>query len=119
MSFHRLLLALALCLPFALVSCATPTTSTPGATKPSIDLQAARALLDAQTAIEQAKTLVASKPAIKDPLNKVIAGYNSTLDLYTVYHASVAQGGAPDASVLLAKVGDLTAAVTGLVGLFK
>lgn len=116
---EQLLLALVLIFPVALVSCGTATTQTPPATKPSIDLQAARALLDAQTAIEQAKTLVASKPAIKDPLNKVIAGYNSTLDLYMVYHAAVAQGGTPDASILLARVADLTAAVTGLVGLFK
>ncbi len=115
----RFLLALALLSPAGLVSCGNATTQTPPPVKQSIDLQIARALLDAQTAIEQAKTLVATKPAIKDPLNKVIAGYNATLDLYTVYHRSVVAGSTPDATVLLSKVADMTAAVTSLMGLFK
>lgn len=115
----RLILALALCLPVALVSCGTATTQTPAPVKPSTDLQIARALLDAQTAIEQAKTLVSAKSAIKEPLNKVIAGYNATLDLYLVYHQSVVAGGNPDATVILSKVAEMSAAVVALVGLFK
>lgn len=117
---RRILLALALCTPVALLTgCPSPTTQSPAPVKPSLDLAIARALLDAQTAIEKAKGLVAGNPALKDPLNRVIAGYNAALDLYGVYHSAVVAGGNPDPSAIQAQIAQLTSAVLQIQGMFQ
>lgn len=118
---RNLILALALSLPVGLLTgCPrSATTTTPTPVKPSLDLTIARSLLDAQTAIEQAKGLVAGNPGLKDPLNRVIQGYNAALDLYGVYHTAVVAGGSPDAAALQAQIVQLTSAVVQIQGMFK
>lgn len=93
------------------------TVSTPAAPQ-SIDLQMARDLLTAQTAIEQAKTLVPANPSIRDPLNKIIASYNAAESSYLIFHAAVANGGTADATIVQAQIVQLTANVAALVQLF-
>jgi hypothetical protein len=115
---NRLILALALCAPVALISCAHPTVQTP-APPQSLDLRLARSLADAQAAIEQASALVATKPALKDPVNRVRAAYNTALDAYTVYHHAVVAGGTPDATAIQAQIAELTQSIAALVGMFK
>ncbi len=113
-----LLVALAVS-PIGLVGCGQPTISTPAPPKQSLDLTIARSLLDAQTAIEKAKGLVATTPALKDPLNRVIAGYNAAFDAYQLYHQAVIAGGTPDATALQAQIAALAGAVVQLRGMFQ
>ncbi len=116
----RLILAIALCAPVALLTgCPQATTTTPAPPKQSLDLTIARSLLDAQTAIEKAKGLVATTPALKDPLNRVIASYNGILAAYQIYHAAVASGGTPDVTALTAQLAQLQSGIIELRSAFK
>src|SRR5882724_11438042 len=94
-----LLLALYLSLPVAFVSCGNPTAQTPAPVQ-SADLRLAKAFDDAQAALNQARSLAATHPAMHDPLNKIIASYNAAQDAYLVFHNSVKQGGNPDPASL-------------------
>lgn len=83
-----LLLALALCVaPIIETGCATSTAQHPGAIN-ALDSQAYDALVTIQAGIESAKTQFAGNPAAKDPLNKVIAGYNTAMAAYKVFHTT-------------------------------
>lgn len=75
-------------------------------------------LLSAQTAIEQAKELVTSNPGMKDPLNKIIATYNTAESAYITYHQAASQGSAPDATALTAQITQLLQNITALVNLY-
>lgn len=115
------LLSIYIALPITFVGCAsnTPTTATtPAPPKQSVDQQMAAWLLTAQTAIEQAKTLVATNPGIKDPLNKIIASYNIAESGYLTYHQAVVAGTTPDATTLSASISQLVQNVSALVSLY-
>ena len=115
----RLILAWSLALPVGLLTgCPQATTTAPAPPKQSLDLTFARSLLDAQTAIEQAKGLVATTPALKDPLNRIIAAYNTAYDAYNVYRLNVMAGGSLDATALQAQITQLAAGVVQLRGMF-
>ena len=116
----RLILAIALALPVGLLTgCPAATTTTPAPPKQSLDLTIARSLLDAQTAIEKAKGLVATQPNLKDPINRVIMGYNSAYDAYQIYHQAVVAGGNPDATALQTQIAALAGVVSQLRGMFQ
>ena len=101
-------------------SCGNPSSvSTPAPPKQSIDLTFARALLDAQTVIEQAKALPTAGTTLKDPLNKIIAAYNEAYAGYQVFHAALVAGGNPDSSELAAQIAQLATASAQLRGMFQ
>lgn len=112
-------LAIATLIPLGLVGCGQPTISTPAPPKQSLDLTFARALLDAQTVIEQAKGLPTAATTLKDPLNKIVAAYNETYAGYQVFHAALVAGGNPDSSALAAQIAQLATATAQLRGMFQ
>jgi hypothetical protein len=99
-----------------LSSCAA---QNPATIQTTTDLNFARTLLAAQTAIDQAKTLVATNPAIKTPLNQVIASYNTAESAYLLYHSAVVAGSSPDATALTAQIAQLSANIVALQGVIK
>lgn len=114
----RLFLAVALLSPATFVSCGNATVQTPAPVQ-SADLRLARAFDDAQAALNQARGMVAAHPAMKEPLNKIIASYNAAQDAYLVFHNSVKQGGTPDPATLDAQIAQITADIAALVRLFQ
>lgn len=111
-----------LAIPFLFLLLACPS-STPVAPNPptpqSIDLTMSKSLLVAQTAIEQAKTLIVSHPTFKTQLNQVIAGYNLVESAYLSYHQDLAAGKNPDPSVIQAQIIDIVTKAQALVGSIK
>jgi hypothetical protein len=102
-----------------LLACGNPSTAvTPTPVQQSADSQIAAWLLTAQTAITQAEPLVATNPGLKDPLNRVIAAYNTAESAYLVYHAAVKAGTSADATALTAQVTQLLSNVTAMVSLY-
>lgn len=98
----------------------TPIVTSPAAPpKASVDLQIANSLLVAQSAIEQAKNLIATKPDLKAPLNQVIALYNDIESLYLVFHKSIVSGGNPDPTELLNKTSNLAAIISVMANSFN
>ena len=75
-------------------------------------------LLTAQTAIEQAKSLVPANPGMRDPLNRIIAAYNAAESSYLVFHQAFIQGAMPDATALTVEITQLLQSVTSLVNLY-
>lgn len=116
---RKLLLLFLILLPVTLISCGNPATVTTPAPPQSLDLTLAKSLLEAQTIIEQAKTLVATNPSLKEPINTAIAYYNTAERAYLAYHTAVASGSAPDATALQAQVAQLTTTTQQLKGAIK
>ena len=114
----RLLLALALLSPVAFVACGNATVQTP-APPDSPDLKMAKSLLVAQTAIEQAKTLIPAHPTFKDQLNQVIAGYNLAETSYLAYHQALAAGNNPDPAAISAQIIEIMTKAQALVASIK
>jgi hypothetical protein len=121
----RLLLAstgtVAFSLVLGLTACggsAVQPSTPPPVTQQSVDHQLAGWLLTAQTAIEQAKSLVATNPGIKDPLNRIIASYNTAESGYLIYHQAVVSGASTDATALTAQINQLVQNVSALVALY-
>jgi selenocysteine lyase/cysteine desulfurase len=96
-------LALGLCSVPACGPKAT-TATIPGSLN-NADAQIYQNMQTAQAAIEQAKKDIASFPAAKDTLNKVIASYNTAEAAYQTYHASA--NPSPDPVALRAQVSQL------------
>ena len=78
-----------------------------------------KSLLVAQSAIEQAKTLVTAHPAFKDRLNQVIAGYNLAETAYLSYHVDLAAGKNPDPTVIATQINDIVTKAQALVGAIR
>ena len=112
---NRLIITLAVCI--SLTGC-TSAPVTPPAPTQSIDQQMAGWLLTAQTAIEGLQPLVATYPGLKDPLNRVIVSYNTVESAYLVYHAALAAGGTPDATVLATQIKQLSASVAAVTAIY-
>ncbi len=115
----RLILAIALLSYGGLTGCGNPATVTTPPAPQSLDLRLARAFDDAQAALNQSRTLVAAHPAIKDPLNKIIATYNAAQDSYVAFHTTLKAGGTPDPGTLEAQIAQISADIATLVGQFK
>ena len=81
------------------------TATVPGALN-NTDAQIYQSMQTAQAAIEQAKKDIASFPAAKDALNKVIASYNTVEAAYQAYHATAGPN-TPDPVALKAQVSQL------------
>lgn len=113
-------LAIVLAAALILNGCAASTPVTPAtpAAPQSPDLTFARALLDAQAAIEQARPLAVSDPTVKPVYNKVVALYNAAESAYLVYHGAIASGATPDVTALQGQITQLTGQVAALVTLF-
>lgn len=95
-----------------MTSCGQATIQHPGAVN-ATDSNMYDALLTDQAAIEQAKTLVSQYPAIKDPLNKVIASFNTAQTSYKSVHAALVAN-TSDASTVAKLQADITALQTAL-----
>ncbi len=78
------------------------TTATVPGSLNNADAQIYQDMHTAQAAIEQAKKDIASFPAAKDALNRVIASYNTAEAAYQAYH--LAPTGNPDWAKLKAQV---------------
>lgn len=116
----RLILALALSLTLASCGGSNPTTvGTPAPPQNSLDLTLAKSLLEAQTIIEQAKSIAVTRPDLKDPINAAIAIYNTAELAYKEYHAAIVVGGAPDATAVQAQVARLTSMTQQIKGVLK
>lgn len=94
-----------------LVGCAHNVVLRPGALN-AFDQAAYESLMMAQSSITQAKALVPQFPAMKAPLNKVIAGYNEALAAYKAYHAA----GTGDTAALDKAIADVVAQTVALLG---
>ena len=81
------------------------TVTVPGALN-NTDAQIYQNMQTAQAAIEQAKKDIASFPAAKDTLNRVIASYNTVEAAYQTYHATAGPT-TPDPVALKAQVSQL------------
>ncbi len=103
----RLILAIGLACGMAVTPACGPKATTitvPGALN-NADAQIYQDMHTAQAAIEQAKKDIASFPAAKDPLNRVIAAYNTAEAAYQTYRASA--NPSPDPVALKAQVSQL------------
>lgn len=113
MRFVRIILALALCAtPIITTGCATSAAQHPGAIN-AFDSQAYDTLLTVQAGIEAAKVQFANTPAAKEPLDKLRALYNTTMNAYKVWH-SVAS---VDPAAQQALANQITAVKTSLASL--
>jgi len=111
-------LALLLSLPVTFVGCASQNPVT-ASTPQSVDLTMAKSLLVAQTAIEQAKTLIVTHPTFKAQLNQVIASYNIVEQSYVSYHQLLASGANPDPTMIQAQITDIMTKAQALVASIK
>ncbi len=111
---NRLILAMGLACGLAVTPACGPkaTTATIPGSLNNADAQIYQQMTTAQAAIEQAKKDIASFPAAKDALNRVIAAYNTAEAAYQTYHASV--NPSPDPVALKAQVSQLMADIGSL-----
>lgn len=111
----RIILALALCVtPIITTGCATSTAQHPGSIN-TFDSQAYDALLTLQAGIEEAKVQFANTPAAKEPLDKVRAAYNTTMNAYKVWHAAASS----DPAAQQALANQITAVKSSLASLLS
>lgn len=112
----RLLLALALCVPGITTGCASGTAQHPGSIN-AFDSQAFDALLTIQAGIESAKVQFANTPAAKEPLDKIRAAYNATMNAYKVYHQAASKDPITEADIRL-RIDGVKTSLAALLTLF-